>query len=120
MTVLMASSMKCCTRFGLPEDFRIMAHMTGERVNATKPEMNTAPASVSANSLNKAPEMPGVKAIITLDGQNGKTLRYAGDEVAAVAATSPDIAEDAIRAIKVNYKVLPYVVTPGKAAEARS
>jgi len=70
--------------------------------------------------VSEAKKIPGVKAIITLDGQTGKTLRYAGDEVAAVAATTPEIAEDAIRAIKVNYKPLPFVVKPEKAAEANA
>src|SRR2546422_10275411 len=58
------------------------------------------PGSVDASA---ARAMPGVKAVITLDTPPGKTLRYAGDEVAAVAATTPEIAEDAIRAIKVSY-----------------
>jgi xanthine dehydrogenase YagR molybdenum-binding subunit len=73
------------------------------------------PGSVDVSAAKR---IPGVKAIITMDTPNGKTLRYAGDEVAAVAATTPEVAEDAIRAIKVNYKVLPHVVKPEKAAEA--
>jgi xanthine dehydrogenase YagR molybdenum-binding subunit len=37
-------------------------------------------------------------------------LRFAGAPVAAVAATTPEIAGDALRAIKVNYEVLRHVV----------
>ena len=37
-------------------------------------------------------------------------LRFAGAPVAAVAATTPEIAGDALRAIKVTYEVLPHVV----------
>ncbi|MFN8443018.1 MAG: xanthine dehydrogenase family protein molybdopterin-binding subunit [Caldilineaceae bacterium] len=37
------------------------------------------------------------------------TLRFQGDEVAAVAAESEEIAEDALRLIKVDYEVLPFV-----------
>lgn len=37
------------------------------------------------------------------------TVRYVGDEVAAVAAESDDIAADAIRLIEVEYEVLPHV-----------
>jgi len=44
-------------------------------------------------------------------------VRYVGDEVAAVAATSPEIAEEAIRLIKVDYKILPAVMTVEEAEE---
>jgi xanthine dehydrogenase YagR molybdenum-binding subunit len=37
-------------------------------------------------------------------------VRFAGAPVAAVAATTPEIAGDALRAIKVTYEVLPHVV----------
>src|SRR5436305_6547304 len=40
----------------------------------------------------------------------GRIVRFAGEPVAAVAADTPEIAEDAIRAIKVDYDVLPHVV----------
>lgn len=39
-----------------------------------------------------------------------RIVRFAGEPVAAVAADTPEIAEDAIRAIKVDYEVLPNVV----------
>lgn len=38
------------------------------------------------------------------------TVRYVGDEVAAVAADTPQIAEAAVKAIKVEYEVLPHVL----------
>lgn len=54
-----------------------------------------------------AEKIPGVKAIV----QGPLTeLRFAGAPVAAVAATTPEIASDALRAIKVTYEVLPHVV----------
>ena len=37
-------------------------------------------------------------------------FRFAGSPVAAVAATTPEIAQDAVRAIVVEYEVLPHVV----------
>lgn len=37
-------------------------------------------------------------------------VRYVGDEVAAVAADTPEIAEAAVKAIKVEYEVLPHVL----------
>ncbi|MBA3441195.1 MAG: xanthine dehydrogenase family protein molybdopterin-binding subunit [Pyrinomonadaceae bacterium] len=45
----------------------------------------------------------------------GKVVRFEGEPVAAVAATTPEIAKDAIRAIRVEYEKLPHVV---KAEEA--
>jgi xanthine dehydrogenase YagR molybdenum-binding subunit len=39
-----------------------------------------------------------------------QVVLFAGQPVAAVAATTPEIAEDALRAIRVEYEVLPHVV----------
>lgn len=39
-----------------------------------------------------------------------KTVRFAGDEVAVVAAESEEIAQDALRLIAVDYEPLPFVV----------
>ena len=39
-----------------------------------------------------------------------KLVLFAGQPVAAVAADTPEIAEDAVRAIRVEYEVLPHVV----------
>jgi xanthine dehydrogenase YagR molybdenum-binding subunit len=67
-----------------------------------------ASAEVTAIDTSAAEALPGVKAVMS----NGpKPLKYEGDPVAAVAAVTPEIAEDAIRAIKVTYKRLPHVVT---------
>ena len=40
----------------------IFEHIIGVSVSATKPEISTAPASVSANSVNSLPVRPGVNA----------------------------------------------------------
>src|SRR5204862_8116015 len=54
-----------------------------------------------------ASKIPGVKAIV----QGPLTqLRFAGAPVAAVAAVTPEIAGDALRAVKVDYEVLRHVV----------
>lgn len=66
--------------------------------------------------------MPGVKAVLTWedipDWKGGtprhvrildQKVRYVGDAVALVAATSDDIAEAALRRIQVEYEVLPAV-----------
>src|SRR5688572_32376580 len=66
-----------------------------------------AHARVTKVDSNAASAIPGVKAIIQAPLTE---LRYAGAAVAAVAATTPEIAGDALRAIKVTYEVLPHVV----------
>jgi xanthine dehydrogenase YagR molybdenum-binding subunit len=55
----------------------------------------------------KAKSMPGVKAIIQ---SRLSEYRFAGAPVAAVAATTPELALDAVRAIVVEYEKLPHVV----------
>ena len=64
-------------------------------------------ARVTNLDTDAAAKIPGVKAIVPAPLTE---LRYAGAPVAAVAATTPEIAADALRAIKVSYEVLPHVV----------
>src|SRR5262245_66236823 len=68
-----------------------------------------AHAKIKKFDSSAALRMPGVKAII----QTPMTeLRFFGAPVAAVAATTPELAQDAGRAIVVEYEVLPHVVIP--------
>src|ERR1700733_10181446 len=69
-----------------------------------------AHAKVKSIDIAAAEKMPGVKAVIAI-AKAGTTLRYHGDDVAAVAAETEEQARDAIRAIKVEYEVLPHVAT---------
>src|SRR5918993_6095078 len=64
-------------------------------------------ARVTKIDTDAAATIPGVKAIIQAPLTE---VRFAGAPVAAVAATTPEIAGDALRAIKVTYEVLPHVV----------
>jgi xanthine dehydrogenase YagR molybdenum-binding subunit len=66
-----------------------------------------AHATVESIDTSAAEKMPGVKAVI-MTAAAGTELKYAGDEIGAVAATTAEIAEDAIRAVKVKYQVLPH------------
>ncbi len=70
---------------------------------------------------SRAEALPGVRAVLSSANAPeiswykdsflfDKTLRFAGDEVAAVAADSEGIAEDALRLIAVEYEPLPFVV----------
>jgi xanthine dehydrogenase YagR molybdenum-binding subunit len=73
-----------------------------------------AHAKVKSIDLSAAEKMPGVKAVIVI-ASAGKVLRYQGDDVAAVAAETEEQARDAVRAIKVDYEVLPHVATEAQA-----
>ncbi|HSE21221.1 MAG TPA: molybdopterin cofactor-binding domain-containing protein, partial [Pyrinomonadaceae bacterium] len=66
-----------------------------------------AHARVKNLNTDVAAKIPGVKAIIPAPLTE---VRFAGAPVAAVAATTPEAAADALRAIKVDYEVLPHVV----------
>lgn len=68
-----------------------------------------AHAKIKSIDVSPAEKMAGVKAVVVIAGE-GKTLRYHGDDIAAVAAESEEIARDAVRAIKIEYEVLPSVV----------
>lgn len=71
-----------------------------------------AHARVTKLDTTAASKIPGVQAIIPGPLEE---LRFAGAPVAAVAASTPEIAQDAIKAIVVTFDVLPHVVTPDAA-----
>ena len=56
---------------------------------------------------SKVRRLPGVKAVLT-DVHPTGTLRYVGEDVAAVAATTAEIAKDALELFDVKYEVLPF------------
>ena len=68
-----------------------------------------AHATITDIDLSAAEALPGVKAAIPLI-EPGKKVRFEGQEIAAVAAITPDIAEDAARLIQYDYDELDYVV----------
>ena len=78
-------------------------------------------ARVRRIDTSRAEALPGVRAV--LSGANAPeirwykdsyvfdhTVRFIGDEIAAVAAETEDIAEDALRLIEVEYEPLPFVI----------
>ncbi len=90
-----------------------------------------AHARIRSISTGKAEAMPGVKAVVTghdLPKADDVALKYrranilaadkvlyAGQAVAAVAAVDLQIAEEALKAIEVEYEVLPPVLTAPEA-----
>ncbi len=87
-----------------------------------------AHARIRRLDLARAAAMPGVRVVIchrttpSISLSNGqplfdRTVRYFGQAVAAVAADSEEIAEDALTEINVVYEPLPFVIDPAKARE---
>ncbi len=82
-----------------------------------------AHARVLRIDVTAAQRISGVKAVVSITDKPPQDasatepseprdtfVNFAGQPVAAVAADTPEIAGDAIRAIKVDYEVLPHVV----------
>jgi CO/xanthine dehydrogenase Mo-binding subunit len=78
-------------------------------------------ARIRRIDTSRAEALPGVRAVLSAANALATrwykdsylfehTVRFIGDEVAAVAADTVDIAEDALRLIEVEYEPLPFVV----------
>lgn len=76
-----------------------------------------AHAKVTAIETAAAERLPGVKAVVAIAKAGETTLRYHGDDIAAVAAETEEQARDAIRAIKVTYEILPHAATERQAMD---
>lgn len=87
-----------------------------------------AHARIKNIDTSRAEALPGVKCVLTYKNVPkvhpfrklmwllGETVHYPGEEVAAVAALSPEIAKAALDLIEVEYEVLEAVIDPCKAA----
>ena len=101
---------KASGRAKYPSDIRPEGMLFG--VLVTSPH---ASAGVKAVDVEAAKKMPGVKAVLVLATPGEAKIIYQGQEIAAVAAETEERARDAARAIKVEYEILPHVVTERQA-----
>ncbi|HEX9149284.1 MAG TPA: hypothetical protein VF958_09010, partial [Thermoanaerobaculia bacterium] len=69
-----------------------------------------AHARVKTIDTTAAEKLAGVRAIERM-AEPGKEIFWAGDEVVALAAVDETTAEDAARAIRIEYEVLPHFVS---------
>lgn len=67
-------------------------------------------ARIKSIDLQDAEKLAGVKAV-HVHQREGTRLLFNGEEIAGVAAVSDEIAKEALRRIKIDYEVLPCVVT---------
>ncbi len=81
-------------------DIKLPGMLYGRMVGATVPA-----GTITGIDTSKAEALPGVKAVWTAEA---KKVRFAGQDVAAVAAVSPEVAEDAARLIEVQYEEKPF------------
>src|SRR4030042_200713 len=105
-------------------DLKIPGMLHGKILYSAHPH-----ARIKSIDTSQAEKLPGVKAVLT--GYNIPPIKFGvykdnvplkakkvcslRDEIAAVAATDPDIAEEALRLIKVEYEILPALFDPEEA-----
>ena len=90
-------------------------------------------ACIKKIDKTRAENLPGVKAVLTWedvpDWKGGtprvvrildRKVRYVGDAVALVAATTAQIAKEALALIEVDYQILPAVFDPEEALKAEA
>src|SRR5579884_702075 len=68
-----------------------------------------AHAKIKSLDTTAAEKMPGVKAVHPIK-KAGDELFWAGEEIFALAADTEEHALDAVRAVKIEYEVLPHLV----------
>jgi len=108
-------------------DLRLPGMLAGKILRSPHPH-----ARIKQIDSSGALAMPGVRAVLTGAGIRRKpfgavapdelilavdTVRYIGDEVAAVAAVDEDTARRAVEAIRVEYQPLPAVFDPEAALQ---
>lgn len=72
----------------------------------TSPHAHAKVTSVDVSEAKSMKGVTGVRVIV----KPGAEVQWAGAEIAVVAAETEEIANDAVRKIKVEYEVLPWVV----------
>jgi xanthine dehydrogenase YagR molybdenum-binding subunit len=113
-----------------PSDIHLPGMLYGRLVNSTVPH-----AKIVRIDTTAAEKHPGVRALHVLQNVLGQAeledkskeiasrypiVRYAGQPIAAVAATTPAAALEAARLVKVQYEAIPFVVDPEKARESNA
>jgi xanthine dehydrogenase YagR molybdenum-binding subunit len=76
-------------------------------------------AVIKEIDLTAAQRMPGVRAAIAI-AKSGDSVRFAGQEVAALAAETSEQAADALSSIRVVYEPKPFVVDPEQARQPKA
>ncbi|MBU1904169.1 MAG: molybdopterin-dependent oxidoreductase, partial [Proteobacteria bacterium] len=106
------------------QDLKVPGMLYGKILRSRYPH-----AKIIRIDTSKAKKLMGVRAVITAEdvpeirfgfmkdqpALKGEKVRSYRDEVAAVAATDPEIAEEALKLIQVEYEALPGIFDPEEA-----
>ncbi len=76
-----------------------------------------AHAKIKSIDTRAAEKIPGVKAVIAI-GNDGREVHYEGEAIVAIAATTVEAAQDAVKAVVVEYDVLPHQVVAADVLKA--
>ena len=76
-----------------------------------------AHARIKRIDTSAAEKLPGVKAVHII-ATPGTEVQWMGSEILAIAATTEDIARDAVRKVEIEYEVLPHLVKDDDLAKA--
>jgi CO/xanthine dehydrogenase Mo-binding subunit len=125
MTTRLEGAEKVTGRARYSSDVRLPGQLYAKILRSPHPH-----AKVLRIDTKRAEALAGVHAVVS--STNGPdiswhddtrlldtTVRYIGDEVAAVAAESEEVAQDALRLIQVEYLPLAFDVTEGKPAATK-
>jgi xanthine dehydrogenase YagR molybdenum-binding subunit len=96
----MEGPLKVTGRAKYTYDIKLPGMLYGRMIGAEIPA-----GEILSVDTSKAEALPGVKAVWVADS---RVVRFAGQDVAAVAAVSPEVAIDAARLVKVAYKEGPF------------
>ncbi|MBX7151235.1 xanthine dehydrogenase family protein molybdopterin-binding subunit [bacterium] len=76
-------------------------------------------AVVKSIDISKAEKYPGVKAVMSVTEQWPMAVRFAGQEILAIAAETQHQAEEALKLVSVEYERKPFVVDIEKAKNGK-
>lgn len=118
--------LKACGRARYTADVQLPGMLYAKFVNATVPHAKVV--SIDTSAAEKYPGVKGVHVIQNvlgnaqlrnpaLDPAKYPVVRYAGQPMAAIAATTPYAAEEAAALVKVKYDTMPFVVDDVKARD---
>ena len=118
--------LKACGRARYTADVQLPGMLYAKFVNATVPHAKVV--SIDTSAAEKYPGVKGVHVIQhvlgnaqlrnpALDPAKYPVVRYAGQPMAAIAATTPYAAEEAAALVKVKYDTMPFVVDDVKARD---
>jgi xanthine dehydrogenase YagR molybdenum-binding subunit len=111
-----------------PSDTHLPNMLYGKFLSSSVPH-----ARVTSVDTSRAEKHPGVKAVHVIENDllsaqvldktkeiqsKYPVIRYSGQPIAAVAATSPQAAQEAVGLIKVQYEELPFVLAADEARKA--